>query len=79
VDLTKEIHKRALHRRRYELIDNFAAALSAARKPAQVLSEVTFLLPASVIRILGRQSGERRQPSYLPRAPGESPTAECRR
>ena len=69
MDLTKEIHKRALHRRRYELIDNFAAALSAARKPAQVLSEVTFLLPASVIRIL----------AYLPRAPGEPPTAECRR
>jgi hypothetical protein len=43
------------------LIDNFAAALSAARKPAQVLSEVTFLLPASVIRILGRQGRERRQ------------------
>ena len=48
----------------YELIDNFAATLSAARKPAQVRLEKTFLLPASVIRILGRQGRERR-PSLL--------------
>jgi hypothetical protein len=71
-----------LHRRRYELIDNFAACAfggTQARAGAQVLSEGTFLLPASVIRILGRQSRERRQPSYLPRPPGEPPTAECRR
>ena len=50
----------------YELIDNFAAALSAARKPAQVHLEKTFLLPASVIRILGRQGGREEAQAFLP-------------
>ena len=47
VNRIKEVHGRALHRRRYELIDNFAAALTAAGKTAQVLSDGTFLLPAT--------------------------------
>jgi len=47
VDRIKEMHGRVLHRRRYELIDNFAAALEASGKTAQVLSDGTFLLPAS--------------------------------
>jgi|GEM_PF-5114026 len=47
VERIKESHGRALHRRRYELIDNFAAALTAAGKSAQVLSDGTFVLPAS--------------------------------
>ena len=45
VDRIKDTHGRALHRRRYELIDNFAAALAAAGKTAQVLSDGTFVLP----------------------------------
>jgi|CXWL01.1.fsa_nt_gi hypothetical protein len=43
----KEIHTRALHRRRWELIDNFAAALSKAGKTATVLADGTFLVPGS--------------------------------
>jgi hypothetical protein len=47
VERIKATHGRALHRRRYELIDNFAAALMAAGKTAQVLPDGTFILPAS--------------------------------
>jgi hypothetical protein len=46
VDRIKEVHGRALHRRRYELIDNFAAALAACGKTAQVLLDGTFVLPS---------------------------------
>ncbi|HYJ87000.1 MAG TPA: toll/interleukin-1 receptor domain-containing protein [Pyrinomonadaceae bacterium] len=47
VERIKETHGRALHRRRYELIDNFAAALKQAGRKAQVLPDGTFLLPSS--------------------------------
>jgi len=47
VDRIKEVHGRALHRRRYELIDNFAAALSAFGKMAQALPDGTFVLPST--------------------------------
>jgi len=46
VNRIKAIHGRALHRRRYELIDNFAAALTAVGKSAQVLPDGTFLISA---------------------------------
>jgi hypothetical protein len=47
VNRIKQTHTRALHRRRYELIDNFAAALSAVGRIAQILPDGTFLLPAA--------------------------------
>jgi hypothetical protein len=47
VERIKETHGRAVHRRRYELIDNFAAALQRAGKSAQVLSDGTFVFPPS--------------------------------
>lgn len=50
VDRIKEVHGRALHRRRYELIDNFAAALMKEGKTAQFLSDETFLLPSNGVR-----------------------------
>jgi TIR domain len=39
-------HVHALHRRRYQLIDNFAAALSAAGRAAQILPDGSFILPS---------------------------------
>lgn len=50
VDRVKQIHGRALHRRRYELIDNFAAAVTAAGKTARMLADGTFLLPPTTTR-----------------------------
>ena len=47
VEQIKETHGRALHRRRYQLIDSFAAALADANRQAQVLSDGTFVLPPS--------------------------------
>ena len=47
VDRIKEVHSLALHRRRCELADNFAAALVALGKTAQTLPDGTFLLQAS--------------------------------
>ena len=44
VERIKAVHGRALHRRRYELIDNFAAALSDAGKTAQVLPDGSFVV-----------------------------------
>ncbi len=52
VNRIKEIHGRALQRRRYELIDNFAAALAAVGKTAQVLLNGTFLISPT-----GRNNG----------------------
>jgi len=52
VQQIKETHGRAIHRRRYELIDNFAAALAKSGKQAQVLSDGTFVLPP-----IGSQNG----------------------
>lgn len=46
VQRVKETHNRSLHRRRYELIDNFAATLTAAGKNAQALPDGTFVLTA---------------------------------
>ncbi len=43
----KKVHGRALHRRRYELIDNFAAALVSVGKTATALPDGTFLLGPS--------------------------------
>jgi hypothetical protein len=47
VERIKETHGRALHRRRYELIDNFAAALKEVGRKAQVLPDGTFVLAPS--------------------------------
>ena len=46
VERIKTTHGQALHRRRFELIDNFAAALQQAGKTAQVLPDGTFILAA---------------------------------
>lgn len=46
VDRIKVVHGLALHRRRYELIDSFAAALTAVGRSAQSLPDGTFLLPS---------------------------------
>jgi hypothetical protein len=45
----KDIHGKALHRRRYELIDNFAAALMKENKAAQVLPDGTFLVARTTV------------------------------
>lgn len=47
VNRIKDVHGRALHRRRYQLIDNFAAALANAGRTAQVLPDGTFIVSAS--------------------------------
>jgi hypothetical protein len=40
----KAVHGRAIHRRRFELIDNFAAALMAASVPSSILPDGSFLV-----------------------------------
>jgi hypothetical protein len=47
VEKIKVVHGRALHRRRYELIDNFAAALNSAGRTSRFLSNGMFFLPTS--------------------------------
>lgn len=53
VQRIKMIHGRALHRRRYELIDSFAAALVASGKSAQLTPEGTFLVGTGPDAVVG--------------------------
>ena len=47
VERIKVDHGRALHRRRYELINNFVAAMSVAGKSVQLMPDGTLYLPTS--------------------------------
>lgn len=51
VQQIKTVHGRALHRRKYELMDNLAATLAANNKTALALPNGTFLVPGN-----GRES-----------------------
>ena len=50
VGVIKVVHGRALHRRRYQLIDNFAAAIAASSSSASALADGSFLFSATATR-----------------------------